>query len=104
MRLFDLTSFVEASEGQHKRRRFEEVDERNFQSCIVQDLSFAEDLSSDRRNDKAGPFPHVCFQGHTKSVTSTTFFEEDNIFLSSSLDGTIRLWSTSLAANICIFK
>ena len=106
--VFDMTTPPNRSEAvRHKRRRFEESDACGAHSNGKLDLEMrsSEALDSDLdATSKAGPFPTVRFRGHTKSVTSVSWFEEDGIFLSGSIDGTIRLWSENLKTNICVFK
>ena len=106
--VFDMTTPPSRSDAvRHKRRRFEESDACGAHSNGKLDLEMrsSEALDSDLdATSKAGPFPTVRFRGHTKSVTSVSWFEEDGIFLSGSIDGTIRLWSENLKTNICVFK
>lgn len=46
----------------------------------------------------------VVLRGHSKSITSLSWIEEDNVLLSASLDGTINMWNESLKSLISVFK
>lgn len=48
--------------------------------------------------------PVKILSGHSKGVISLSWFEEDELVLSCSLDGTIRLWSERLASALVVFK
>eukprot|EP00210_Caulerpa_lentillifera_P000225 g219.t1 len=103
IRVFDVTTPIDQSiddDARFKRRRFE--DENPYSNGH---LSAAPPIHHHvEKPIKEGNFENSVFRGHTKAVTSTSWFEADHIFLSSSLDGSIRLWSEPLQANICIFK
>ncbi|TYH69577.1 hypothetical protein ES332_D05G065700v1 [Gossypium tomentosum] len=51
-----------------------------------------------------GKRSYTLFQGHSAPVYSTTFSPLGDFILSSSVDTTIRLWSTKLNANLVCYK
>ncbi|KAM6592321.1 hypothetical protein CsatA_000024 [Cannabis sativa] len=48
--------------------------------------------------------PYTLFQGHSGPVYSASFSPMGDFILSSSADSTIRLWSTTLNANLVCYK
>lgn len=88
-------------DSRFKRRRFE--DENPYSNGHLPTTTPNHDNHLEKPI-KEGNFENSIYRGHTKAVTSTSWFEDDRIFLSSSLDGSIRLWSEPLKANICVFK
>ncbi|KAG8495311.1 hypothetical protein CXB51_012882 [Gossypium anomalum] len=51
-----------------------------------------------------GKRSHTLFEGHSAPVYSATFSPLGDFILSSSVDTTIRLWSTKLNANLVCYK
>lgn len=53
----------------------------------------------------AGPGPSsACLRGHTGAVYGVDFTPDQQLLLSASADGTVRLWSTELAANLAAYR
>lgn len=59
-------------------------------------------LQADEKAKETQPVKTLA--GHSKGVISLSWFEEDELLLSCSLDGTIRLWSERLASALVVFK
>lgn len=105
IRLYDLTKTISIEDGIHKRKRFEDFDFSFDNENLEWDTRSLSEVDRESTEfTKTGPHPCIHFRGHTQSITATSFFEDYGMFLSSSLDGTIRLWSESLQCNICVYK
>ena len=61
------------------------------------------------RSDKDDPSARrsgasAVLRGHRKPVYCLSWFPEDSMLLSGSGDGTVRLWSELMAANVAVFR
>ena len=60
---------------------------------------------SPQLDSQAGPGPGSTFlRGHSGSVFGLDFMPDQRVLLSASADGTVRLWSTELAANLAVYR
>lgn len=44
------------------------------------------------------------FRGHSRPVYAVSFSQDGQLLLSASGDGTVRLWSTELSANLVAYR